>query len=249
MPSPTSNLHLAIAAACGALAATIALRALASRAASGRALASSNDCAASIAQKLGLIPHPEGGFFLETFRAGAPPMASRGQTDTTGTLVATLAREGGQRNTLTSIYYMLTAESPKQWWANNISDHVHYWHGGGEVTYRVVGRDGVLSTHTLGPACPQLVVRGGSFKCAQLAAGAKYTLLGEAVAPGFDFRDFQFVSQQELDALVPEQARMLASWVKEQPESQFDEYYGEGASSFRTAGDGSLRASSLHSVS
>lgn len=31
--------------------------------------------------QLGLIPHPEGGCFLETFRSGSTPMSSRGQTD------------------------------------------------------------------------------------------------------------------------------------------------------------------------
>ncbi|KAJ1641450.1 RmlC-like cupin domain-containing protein [Pavlovales sp. CCMP2436] len=108
--------------------------------------------AAVLAKELGLIPHPEGGYFLETYRAGAAPMASRGQTD------------GGTRNSLTSIYYLLTPESPRQWWANNMSDHVHYFHGGGDLVYRVIEKDGSLHTHTLGPACPQLVVRGGSYK-------------------------------------------------------------------------------------
>lgn len=181
--------------------------------------------AAAIASALGLIPHPEGGYFLETFRAGATPMLSRGQTDTTGTLVATPAREGRERNSLTSIYYMLTRDSPRQWWANNISDHVHYWHGGGEVVYRVIERDGVLSTHTLGPKQPQLVVRGGAYKCAQLDPSAEYALLGEAVAPGFDFRDFKFVTVDDLVALVPTQAVALSDWVKKQPETVFDDYY------------------------
>jgi len=31
--------------------------------------------------KLGLIPHPEGGFFVETHRSGSMPMSSKGQTD------------------------------------------------------------------------------------------------------------------------------------------------------------------------
>jgi predicted cupin superfamily sugar epimerase len=206
---------LALGAACGAAVALLLRRALDPAARS----------AAELAASLGLIPHPEGGFFLETFRAGALPMASRGQTDLHGALMPAPAREGGERNTLTSIYYMLTADSPRQWWANNMSDHVHYWHGGGALTYRVISPDGTLATHTLGPACPQLVVRGGCFKCAELAPGAPFGLLGEAVAPGFDFRDFEFVTLEQLRRLAPAHCAALAHFVKREPEQQFDAYY------------------------
>lgn len=180
----------------------------------------------ALARELQLIAHPEGGYFLETYRAGATPMTSKGKTDESGALMPCRGREGGERNVLTSIYYMLTDDSPKQWWANNMSDHVHYWHGGGELTYHVVEPNGTLSAHTLGPKCPQLVVRGGSFKCVQLAAGAKYGLLGEAVAPGFDFRDFKFVKAAELRKLLPAaQFEKLKGFLKEAPESTFDSYY------------------------
>lgn len=211
----------AVAGACGAVVVYAVRRAFRR----GPAIAPGAS-AAAVASALGLIPHPEGGFFLETFRAGAAPMSSRGQTDAAGALVATPARAGGERNSLTSIYYMLTRDSPRQWWANNVSDHVHYWHGGGEVIYRLIDQDGVLSMHTLGPLQPQLVVRGGCLKCAQLAAGAEYALLGEAVAPGFDFRDFKFVSVDELAALVPRQVKGLKGWVKPKPETEFGAYYG-----------------------
>ena len=100
------------------------------------------------------------------------------------------SREGGQRNVLTSIYYCLTTDSPRQWWAHNMSDHIHYWHGGGSLTYHVVHPDGRYERHVLGPRADrgetmQLTVRGGSFKCAHLEAGCgDFVLLGEAVAPG-----------------------------------------------------------------
>ena len=73
----------------------------------------------------------------------------------------------------------------------------------------------------------QLIVRGGSFKCAHLEKGAgEFVLLGEGVAPGFDFRDFAFVSALELKALLPaDKYKELASFLKERPESDFDDYY------------------------
>lgn len=52
-----------------------------------------------------------GGFFKETYRAGATPGASRGLTDSAGAVMST-DREPAERNVLTSIFYMLTKEAP-----------------------------------------------------------------------------------------------------------------------------------------
>jgi predicted cupin superfamily sugar epimerase len=192
---------------------------------------------------LGLIPHPEGGFFVETFRSGATPMESRGKTAESGDLMRAVQpkgigghdagkpRVGGERNVLTSIVYCLTTESPRQWWANNMSDHIHYWHGGGSLAYHVVHPDGRYEKIVLGPRADrgervQVVVRGGSFKCAMLEEGS-FVMLGEAVAPGFDFRDFAFVTAPELKKIMPDRYGEFRSWLKEKPESEFDEYYDE----------------------
>jgi len=186
-------------------------------------------------EAFGLIPHPEGGYFRETYRSGSVPMSSKGKTDADASRNSLMAvdRVDGQRNVLTSIYYCLTTDSPRQWWANNMSDHIHYWHGGGALTYHVVNPDGSHERTVLGPRAHlgevmQLAVRGGSFKCAVLEPGnGEFVLLGEAVAPGFDFRDFAFVSPAELKALVPDEGlyEQLKPNLKEQPETEFDDYY------------------------
>ena len=47
---------------------------------------------------------------------------------------------------------------------------------------------------------------------------------------GFDFRDFAFVTPPELQALVPaSRYAELKSFLKEQPEKEFDEYYDKPA--------------------
>ena len=56
----------------------------------------------------------------------------------------------GGRNVLTSIYYMLTAESPHQCWANNMSDHVHYHHAGGTLVYNLLLPNGTFVERRLG---------------------------------------------------------------------------------------------------
>jgi hypothetical protein len=68
-----------------------------------------------LVDKLNLIPHPEGGFFREVYRSGSTPMASKGATDETGTVMTT-GRDPPPRNVMTSIYWLLNQDSPNGWW-------------------------------------------------------------------------------------------------------------------------------------
>ena len=98
-----------------------------------------------VVSELGLIPHPEGGYFLETFRSGSLPMTNRGQTDLkcgaadgnvdTDLVVASNRadrRPDGdcRRNCLTSIFWLASTARPTMHLAVNLSDHVHFWQGG-----------------------------------------------------------------------------------------------------------------------
>ena len=146
----------------------------------------------SVVERLDLIPHPEGGFFRETHRSGSIPMDSRGKTDTKGDLVKTAV---GNRNTMTSIYYLI---EDYQGLVCNKSDHVHYHHSGCTVLYHIVnpttGEYWVerLGTNILKGDKPQVIVPGNYFKAATLEKTREFdfALLGEGVGPGFDFRDF-----------------------------------------------------------
>jgi uncharacterized protein len=182
---------------------------------------------------LGLIPHPEGGHFREVYRSGAPPMRSKGETDAEGALLRT-EREPPERNVLTSIYWMVDRASPIGFWCNNASAHVHYHHAGAALTYHVIHPDGRLETQRLGPDprrgdVLQFVVEGGCWKAAHLAEG-DYCLLGEAVAPGFDFRDFRWGTEDELTRAFPAlfAARpALLAYLKPDTRRNFDDYYDE----------------------
>ena len=188
--------------------------------------------AAELVELLNLIPHPEGGFFVETFRSGSIAMSSKGQTNfdvaRPRDLVATTDRthcrpdHDARRNCLTSIYWVPTKSSPNQPLVCNESDHVHYYQGGLPMQYTqydismqsietvVLGPD-IRAGHVL-----QYAVRGGNWKCAQLLCtllvdddassrtiNADYSIVAEAVGPGFDFYDFHFVVASEVEELVP----------------------------------------------
>jgi predicted cupin superfamily sugar epimerase len=133
---------------------------------------------AALIDALGLEPHLEGGYFRRTFQADHRPQIDTG---------------AGPRFTLTSIYYLLTDDSPCGRWHRNRSDILHYYHLGAPLSYYLIHPDGTLETVVLGPDIAagerlQLAVPGGVWKASHLPGG-EYGLVSEAVAPGFDYED------------------------------------------------------------
>jgi predicted cupin superfamily sugar epimerase len=209
--------------------------------------------ATDLQKQLGLIPHPEGGFFLETFRSGAVPMASRGQTDfqvPAHNLIETPDRKDCRedkdirRNCITSIYWVPTSESPFLPLVMNKSDHVHYYQGGKPFEYKLYDPETKkMEVHILGPDISnghilQFPVKGGAWKCGKLLdqalpeLEADYCIVAEAVGPGFDFHDLTAIkknllndlTQEQKDALLPHVDRQAV--LSEQGKNEdFDKHY------------------------
>jgi predicted cupin superfamily sugar epimerase len=206
---------------------------------------------ANLIGQLGLIPHPEGGFFLESFRSGSQPMSSRGQTDLdveAHCLVETTARElcrpdkKTQRNCLTSIYWVPTLKSPRLPLTANLSDHVHYYQGGLPFQYYIYNpktaslRSTVLGPNMLGGQMLQISVVSGEWKCGVLLEAdlieADYCIIGEAVGPGFDFHDFHWVTAKELSDSKPSKDvfDMLRNFLHQSETAkneEFDSHYDD----------------------
>ncbi len=129
-------------------------------------------------QKLALVEHREGGYFAETYRSSEIIKTDRSLRD---------------RNIITSIYYLLTDDRPIGYFHRNQSHIIHYFHGGSSLTYLLLFPNGNLEKIKLGfnldrGEVLQLIVPGGCWKATILESG-EYGLLGEAVAPGFEYRD------------------------------------------------------------
>ena len=146
--------------------------------------------------KLGLEPHPEGGYFKRIYTAAG--------------VHATAA---GERPLATSIYYLLDQDQPLGRLHRNRSDILHFLLDGGPVEYLLLAADGELRRVRLGTAADSryLLVAGGCWKASQLIEGAGHALVAEVVTPGFDYADHQFCGEeqlrrehpQHLDALRP----------------------------------------------
>jgi len=150
---------------------------------------------------LSLEPHVEGGYFRRTY-----------QSDWTAALAY------GERRGLSSIYYLLTDDSPIGYLHKNKSDIIHYFHGGSPLTYLIVHPEGRLERTVLGSALAQgqqlqLLVRGGCWKASELEDG-EFGLLSEAVAPGFDYADMELATAAGVQNQFPQLWDSLAKYIK-----------------------------------
>jgi uncharacterized protein len=127
--------------------------------------------AAEVIRLLDLQPHPEGGYFRETFRD---------------------ARQSDGRSASTAIYFLLARGERSHW---HRVDAVEVWHyyAGAPLALSIAGADGT-TLHRLGPDLaagerPQAVVPAGAWQAAE-SFGA-WTLVGCTVALGFSFTGFE----------------------------------------------------------
>ncbi|WP_426234324.1 cupin domain-containing protein [Pseudomonas sp. TWP3-2] len=156
--------------------------------------------AGDVIRALELQPHVEGGYFRRTFQADQR---------------ATLETAGGPRYLMTSIYYLLTEQSPVGQFHFNQSDILHFFHLGDPVEYSLIFADGSLQTLIMGSDILagqqlQLHVPGGIWKASRLLDGPDgFGLISEAVSPGFDFADMQIGDRRKLIAQYPQHQAVI----------------------------------------
>lgn len=142
-------------------------------------------------EQLELQPHIEGGYYRRSYSSEL----------TTGQ-----ARQ--PRPLMSSIYYLLTDDSPIGHFHRNRSDIIHYWHVGQALTYHLIDTQGNYCRVTLGPNLQagqqlQLLVPGGYWKASELQQG-DYGLVSEAVCPGFDYSDMELASSRQMQQHFPD---------------------------------------------
>ena len=144
-----------------------------------------------LAELLDLQPHPEGGWFRETWRSP---------------VVLTPAGYDGPRNAATAIHYLLGPGERSRWHSVR-SDELWLWHSGGPLTLRLGGTGDrpsadpevtVLDGRVAPGVSPQALVPGGVWQSAEPAAD-RCVLVSCVVAPGFDFADFRLAPESPAD--------------------------------------------------
>jgi predicted cupin superfamily sugar epimerase len=156
--------------------------------------------AAEIIARLNLSPHPERGFFVESYRAR---------------VAVTAASHPGARAAGTAIYFLVTDDAPATYLHRLRSDEVFHLYEGGPLDILRLAGDGSVDVERLGTNLaagerPQIVIPAGTWFGTELAPGAPFCLAGCSVAPGFDFADFELAEGPELAARYPAAADRIA---------------------------------------
>ncbi|WP_287497827.1 cupin domain-containing protein [Pandoraea sp. CB10b_02] len=152
--------------------------------------------AAELVVSLALQPHPEGGFYRETYRSA-------------DTIEANALPPGfsGPRSVSTAILYLLEAGDFSAFHRIR-SDEIWHFHLGDALWVHEIDAHGALTTTALGSRISagerlQHVVRAGHWFAAQPAPASRFSLVGCTVAPGFAFEDFEMADPAALAARWP----------------------------------------------
>ncbi|MBU1105823.1 MAG: cupin domain-containing protein [Candidatus Riflebacteria bacterium] len=146
-------------------------------------------------KSLRLQRHPEGGYFAEVYRSEG---MIRGEV---------LPEHGGSRPFMTSIYFMLPSGDVSRFHRLK-SDEIWYHHAGGCINIHQIDPAGRHSVFALGQDLEagqrlQIVIKAGCWFGA-VVDGAEVGLVGCAVAPGFDFVDFELADRAKLLVQYPQ---------------------------------------------
>ncbi len=126
-----------------------------------------------IIETLGLQPHPEGGWFRQTWAAG-----------------------GDGRPSSTAIYFLLKAGEVSHWHKVDADEIWHHYAGANLILSISASDTGPATDHVLSPdltrGSPQILVPKDHWQRAE--SQGDWTLVGATVSPGFQFEGFELAA-------------------------------------------------------
>lgn len=157
--------------------------------------------AQDLIRHLQLLPHPEGGYYRETYRAA--------QQLTTP--------ENQPRSVSTAIYFLLEGHN-KSHFHRIKSDELWFFHQGQPLEIVLIRAGGPPETILLGHdfaqgAVPQAVIPAGTWFAARVRHETGFGLVSCTVAPGFDFADFELAERAALTREFPQLRELIAEFT------------------------------------
>jgi uncharacterized protein len=152
--------------------------------------------------KLKLEPHPEGGFYHQTYRAdlilpkdALPPQFT------------------GSRAASTAIYFLLDGENFSAFHRLR-SDELWHFYIGAPLVVHMIDANGAYSEISLGNNLEagevlQAVVKAGCWFASRVRDGKSCALVGCTVSPGFDFADFELAKREALVRCYPQHRKVI----------------------------------------
>lgn len=151
---------------------------------------------------LNLLPHPEGGYYKETYRSDE----------------TTVNKNGDLRNVCTAIHFLLE-DKDKSHFHRIQSDELWFFHLGQPLEiYYILGKE--IKTVTLGNNIQNgdvlfCKIPANTWFASKLKHPKGYSLVSCTVAPGFDFADFELAKREELTQEFPHLKGIINEFTRE----------------------------------
>ena len=157
--------------------------------------------AKDIISKLELQPHPEGGFYKETYRSGQSITVDNGKI----------------RNVSTAIFYLLENKDKSNFHRIE-SDELWFFHSGEPLEIVYILNDQqftiVLGNNIDMGEVLQAMIPANTWFGSKIKTGIGYSLVSCTVAPGFDFADFEIADRATLITLYPHLNNIINEYTK-----------------------------------
>lgn len=163
--------------------------------------------AEEIIETLGLIPHPEGGYFKETYRSDGEIKED-----------SLSPNFNGKRNYSTSIYFLLKSGMISAFHRIK-QDEIWHFHEGSTIELHSISPNGNHMKYRIGMDLangerPQLIVPAHHWFAAKVIAPKSFALVGCTVSPGFDFKDFELPARKDLLSRFPQHQQLIKEFTK-----------------------------------
>ncbi|MBL7746395.1 MAG: cupin domain-containing protein [Chitinophagaceae bacterium] len=149
-----------------------------------------------------LQPHPEGGWYTQTYKSAEQVAAD-----------ALPKRFSGSRPLSTAIYFLLEEGNFSAFHRIKSDECWHFYTGDPLLVYEIQA-DVAMKITTLGNDSRkgqlfQYVVPANSWFASRPAPGSTFSFVGCTVAPGFDFEDFELAEADILSGLYPQHENII----------------------------------------
>jgi len=145
---------------------------------------------------MGLQPHPEGGYYKEVYRSDK-------------TVLRPSSTE--LKQACTSIYYLLEG-SDYSGFHRLLSDELWYFHKGSPLHIHVIDEHGAYTGCELSDSPSgsfSTAIKAGQWFASEIPSKSGFVLVSCAVAPGFDFAEFEMAKKAELIEEYPQHSQII----------------------------------------
>ena len=160
-----------------------------------------------LVKEYALLPHPEGGYYKESYRSLEKIAAN-----------ALPERFSEEKCFGTAIYFLLEKGDFSAFHRIKSDECWHFYAGAGLLIY-VLSPDGSLEIIALGNNPMkgeqfQAIVPACCWFASEPAEGTAFSFVGCTVAPGFDFIDFELAEKAELSEQFPQYQQLINRLVR-----------------------------------